>query len=148
MKTAILLSIGILLPLYSINGTIPTFIDNKTQLEWQITPSFNEYNQIAEMNWEDAIKQCEALIINNQEDWRLPNINELESIVDRTKFQPSVKSPFNDSILSNKYWSSSSSRTGVFIWYMDLETGVREGSQRYTSIKLKYTLCVRSNNEE
>ncbi|WLE99109.1 MAG: DUF1566 domain-containing protein [Candidatus Electrothrix communis] len=38
--------------------------------------------------WEDALAYCENLIFAGESDWRLPNIRELRSIVDYTRYQP------------------------------------------------------------
>lgn len=59
------------------------------------------------LNWNDAKKQCENLTLNDFNDWRLPNIKELRSIVDFTKAKPAVDGAFKN-VASRFYWSSSS----------------------------------------
>ena len=49
--------------------------DANTQLQWQ-----DNYSHYA--SWQDAINYCEALSLGGEDDWRLPNINELISIID------------------------------------------------------------------
>jgi len=52
-----------------------TVSDNATGLMWQ-------QNDAESTNWDDAIAQCEAATTANYSDWRLPNVKELQSIVD------------------------------------------------------------------
>jgi len=51
-------------------------IDYKRKLEWQ-----DNVNPAA-VNWASAISYCEALSFNGSTNWRLPNINELMSVID------------------------------------------------------------------
>ncbi len=73
-------------------------IDNETGLQWQD-------NESVQKIWQDAINYCEALTLGTYDDWRLPNRNELDSIVDDTKYNPSM-SPVFQSYASNYFWSS------------------------------------------
>lgn len=72
--------------------------DTRTGLEWQ------DNNISSPMTWKESIDYCQALSLNG-EDWRVPNINELISIVDDTKYNPSIDSVFENTILY-PYWSS------------------------------------------
>ena len=54
--------------------------------------------------WADAITQCEALSLDGFNDWRLPNINEIYSIVDQSR-SGSISSVFVNAE-PFKYWSS------------------------------------------
>ena len=82
------------------NGTIT---DNATGLMWVKDPSlcggltYNSQNKWASaagkpriMTWADAITNCEALSYAGQNDWRLPNIKELQSIVNYGRFEPAI----------------------------------------------------------
>ncbi|GBD99605.1 regulator of chromosome condensation (RCC1) repeat protein [bacterium BMS3Abin07] len=58
-------------------------------------------------------------------DWRMPAINELQSLVDRTKFYPAlpVNNPFVD-IQNHFYWSSSTGRDIIdYVWILDMSSG-------------------------
>jgi len=76
--------------------------DNKTGLQWQD----NEVGSTA--SWQGAIDRCEALELGGYSDWRLPNINELKSIVDRSKINPAIKDGFEHTASGyyGYYWSS------------------------------------------
>jgi hypothetical protein len=62
------------------------------------------------MYWYDAINACENLDFAGHEDWRLPNINELMSIVDHSRYSPAFDTMFfiPPSDLFTPYWSSTS----------------------------------------
>ena len=73
--------------------------DSVSKLEWQDNAVGST------MTWEDAITHCEELSLGGHSDWRLPNINELKSIVDRSKDYPAIVNGFENTS-SNYYWSS------------------------------------------
>ncbi|MBD3817235.1 MAG: DUF1566 domain-containing protein, partial [Halothiobacillus sp.] len=53
--------------------------DNATGLSWHDDADASSY----QATWQGAIDYCEALTLGGYDDWRLPNINELYTIVDR-----------------------------------------------------------------
>ena len=77
-----------------------TVIDQGTGLEWQKNDSGMEDT------WQNALAYCEDLSLNSQNDWRLPNIRELKSLVDYNRYYPAIapKIPCQ----SSSYWSSTS----------------------------------------
>jgi hypothetical protein len=68
------------------DGDIVT--DNDTSLIWE------DGSTIAKKNWSEAISYCESLELGGYDDWRLPNKNELLSIVDYSKISPAIKDGF------------------------------------------------------
>ena len=62
------------------------------------------------VNWQDALDYCDILILAQKDDWRLPNVEELRSLVDCGRFAPMIDPVFNAES-SNPYWSSTSSLT-------------------------------------
>ena len=69
--------------------------------------------------WRDALSYCEGLTLGNMDDWRLPNIKELHSILDYSRSPDATNSPaldpiFNATPITNEagqsdwgfYWSS------------------------------------------
>jgi hypothetical protein len=94
------------------NGTVT---DSATGLIWQQCPpnlsTIGCGGSMMTYTWVDAISYCEGLSLGGRSDWRLPNVNELRSILDITK----VSSPLIDSIAfpnallnspTTYYWSS------------------------------------------
>jgi len=55
----------------------------------------------------DAINNCEALDYAGKQDWRLPNVKELMSIVNYGRYSPSIDPTFFSNTQSLYYWSSS-----------------------------------------
>ncbi|SHO81215.1 hypothetical protein MNB_SV-15-748 [hydrothermal vent metagenome] len=116
------------------NGIIS---DSTTKLDWQ-----DKYDNsiIKTASWQNAINYCEELNINNKSDWRLPNINELTSIMNENLSNPAIGSEFNMKS-SNEFWSSSTySQTDG--WYIDFLDG-----HQYMTTKMSelYVRCVRDN---
>lgn len=56
------------------------------------------------MDWSTAITSCEALNYAGHDDWRLPNIKELMSIVDYGTYSPAANAVFVN-CQSDVYWS-------------------------------------------
>ena len=73
--------------------------DSSTGLQWQDDINITK-------RWEEAINYCETLTLGTYTDWRLPNQNELRSIVDRSKVNPSIDTAFKNVVIG-WYWSSS-----------------------------------------
>ena len=73
--------------------------DSATGLEWQDDAIGSS------TTWQSAIDRCENLTLGGQSDWRLPNINELKTIIDRSKVNPAIISAFTQTS-SDGYWSS------------------------------------------
>jgi hypothetical protein len=98
-------------------------LDNLTGLMWLKNPPATLYV------WPDALTYCETLDGSNGRggytDWRLPNWNELRSLIDASNFSPALPSghPFVG-VQNANYWSSTTaaSATGN-AWLVDLNVG-------------------------
>lgn len=114
MKKILLLILGISLVLeadFTRNGN--TVIDNSTGFEWQ------DNTTLSLMTWKDAIDYCENLELDTYIDWRLPNINELDSILDTSKSELRIDSTFQNTD-SNHYWSSTTDvKYKTLAWYVN-----------------------------
>ena len=136
MKVILLIMIGlsILQAAYTKSGNIVT--DSVTGLEWQ------DDAVGAITTWQGAITRCEALTLDTHSDWRLPNLNELTSIVDDTRSYPSVDPTFQNTI-SNAYWSSTTSASNSSsAWLVSFDRGVQNG--RFFKTDNDYVRCVRA----
>jgi len=63
-----------------------TVTDNATGLMWVSDPMVAGLG--SPMYWYDAIDACENLNFAGHSDWRMPNINELLSIYDHSRYDP------------------------------------------------------------
>ena len=115
-----------------INGD-GTVTDTSTGLMWQQATAPGTYT------WEQALTYCENLILNNDgqwtsntpnasgakySDWRLPNSNELQSIVDYSRYNPSIDTTYFPGTVASDYWSST---TNAYVtngaWNINFGTG-------------------------
>lgn len=100
-----------------------TVIDFATGLMWIKDPGQSPGGLFYDrMYWYDAINNCENLEFAGWDDWRLPNINELMSIVDHSRynpaFDPTIFTQFYD--MWTPYWSSTTNASwtdGVWVLY-------------------------------
>ena len=75
--------------------------------------------------WVNAIDFCTNLVYGGYSDWRLPNVRELKSLVDLSKYSPALPSghPFS-AVQSGNYWSSSTyAGYSDRAWYVHLYYG-------------------------
>ena len=79
-----------------------TVTDNVTRIMWQ------KQDDGSDRNWENSVKYCAALSLLGHKDWRLPNIKELNSIVDLTTYNPAISPVYFSTASSSFYWSSTS----------------------------------------
>ncbi|MFZ2198777.1 MAG: DUF1566 domain-containing protein [Thermodesulfovibrionales bacterium] len=115
------------------NGGMVT--DTKTGLIWQTGES-------GSLSWDDALSYCEGLTLGGNSDWRLPNIKELESIVDDTRYNPAINSIFWGTS-TEEYWSSTTGLGAFNAWYVNFLDGfVRYASKNEGS----HVRCVRGTN--
>jgi len=103
MKKTFLVLIGVSLFAFAdFTKTGDVVTDNHRGLMWQDDLSAST----TAMTWQDAISHCEELTLDGHNDWRLPNIRELDSIVNSRKVDPAIYSAFENTSLDNYYWSS------------------------------------------
>ena len=84
---------------YTRNNEIVT--DHSTGLMWQDDSGAKD----REYTWNNAIQYCKNLSLGGYSDWRLPAIKELKTIVDLSKYKPSIDNMFQN-VNSSNYWSS------------------------------------------
>jgi len=108
--------------------------DNMTGLIWQ------KQDDGITRTWGQGLSYCEALILDNFSDWRLPNIKELSSLVDDSRYSPTINPVFTNA-KSGWYWSSTTHAysTGS-AWFVSFEIGDTNGIYKENG---NYVRCVR-----
>jgi len=90
-------------------------VDTETGLTWE------GHNDVR-LSWSDAKAYCEDLNLLEERDWRLPEMKELQTLVDITKYKPAVKYGFD--VTPTRYWSSSPDvSSSDNAWYVFFESG-------------------------
>lgn len=70
---------------------------------WEGVGCFRDTSSVIDFTWPDALKHADTV-----EGWRLPNINELLSIVERCRWSPAVNQQvFPGTPSSRRFWSAS-----------------------------------------
>lgn len=79
-----------------------TVTDTQTNLMWQQTTAPATYT------WQNAILYCNNLVLAGYSDWRLPNLNELKTLVN-TAYTPAIHPDFfPNTEYETSYWSFTS----------------------------------------
>ena len=119
--------------------------DSTTGLQWQDNSDVEAVGH----NWTEAIKYCENSVnLGGYTDWRLPNINELLSIVDYTRHDPSVNMDEFMNISSTPHYWSSTTTAGFTsdMWVVSFTIGYMASADK--SSDMYYTRCVRGGQLE
>ncbi len=118
------------------SGNIVT--DSTTGLQWQDDATATSTRP----TWQGAIDHCENLTdFLGYSDWRLPNLNELKSIVDRSKSNPAIVNGFVNTS-SSYYWSSTTNADDSdYAWNVSIYNG---NVDDYNKDSSNYVRCVRA----
>jgi hypothetical protein len=119
-------------PRFADNGD-GTVTDRLTGLMW--TKNANQAN--GTLDWEEALLKSAACAEGGYTDWRLPNRNELESLIDLGSVHPALPSghPFAN-VKANYYWSSTTTANGednawILHFYIGMVTNGDKGGSHY-----------------
>jgi len=83
-----------------------TISDLSTGLMWAKDGNGPGCNNGETLVWEDAVDFAEALEFAGYDDWYLPEIKELETIVDYSAVEPAINATYFPNTQSDGYWSS------------------------------------------
>ena len=119
------------------NGTVT---DNKTGLIWQ-------QGEPGVMTWDSALSYCENLRLpdnsSGNTDWRLPNIKELESLTDDTRYRPAIDTTFFPTAYASHYWSSTTGADDPYYAWVVLFSGGHVYGRNKHYFYGSYVRCVR-----
>ena len=93
----------------------------------------------ATKTWEEAIGYCEDLDLESIDDWRLPNIKELTTVINDAVSSPSIYTPTFEHTANDNYWSSTTASNSGDAWSVNFEHGTHEILGKTTP---KYVRCV------
>lgn len=81
-------------------------LDNATGLMWAADGNELGCNSGNTLAWIAGVQYAIALDFAGFTDWRLPNVNELVSLINRGLFDPAIEEPPFSNTTLFKYWSS------------------------------------------
>jgi hypothetical protein len=93
-------------------------LDNTTALIWTV-------EETKDMPWKKAQAAVKKLDTAGFKDWRLPTVEELFLLADRTKHSPAIDTAFFPNCKSDWYWTSTPTAfsPGVFAWVVFFGNG-------------------------
>ena len=94
-----------------------TVTDNSTGLMWQQATATGGTSGNY-LTWKDALSYCDNLSLGGHTDWRLPNFKELQSLVDFSRYKPSINTNYFPDTNPNNYYWSSTTVSGVYACQM------------------------------
>ncbi len=137
------------------DSSIPasTVLDTCTGLMWTQDPvdvnGDGRTDQADVTDWSDALGACDTLQVGGYDDWRLPNVRELLSIVDYGRSDPAIDPVFHAPVVlaeTGYYWSSTShKKEPAKAWNVRISDGHCTGNDTGdTKSSLWFVRAVRS----
>lgn len=84
-----------------------------------------------EFTWTEALQLAENYQFAGETDWRLPNKNELASIVERRCFAPAIEATVFPNTPVNSFWSNTPNYFNVsFAWAVNFDLGEHTTTRR------------------
>ncbi len=113
--------------------------DPKSSLMWEDTSHVRE-SKITQIR---AREYCSELKLGGFEDWRLPTIQELLTIIDYTRTSPAILSAFSYTEDESFYWSKTrvADEDDAF-WGVNFKRGASSKASEYYD---RYVRCVRDS---
>lgn len=117
-----------------------TVTDSVTGLVWQNSSPVLK-------SWQDALRYCEGLVYDGFQDWRLPNVRELMSLINYDRVSSASDFPGIPAVM---YWTSTTTDWGAnnagadYAWGVNLASGAVDFGDR--KINALYVKCVRLGN--
>ena len=114
-------------PLAADAADVAAVTDGTTGLMWVAGES-------EPMAWKDAGEYVKTLTVAGFTDWRLPTVEELFCLADRTKFNPAIDKAFFAQCGGGWYWSSTvdASSPGGCAWFVYFGGGNSGYARQYS----------------
>jgi len=111
-------------------------LEQSLNLMWQDDESVLNVTK----NWEEAVEYCQQLSYLGFNNWRLPSIEELISLIDESKFSPAINNNFKN-VANERYWSNNSFNRNQ-AWRVGFQFGGDFPNNKSVD---SYVRCVRDN---
>ena len=114
-------------------------LDKETGLVWEKSPDTTK------RNWTTAISYAYNKTVGGRDGWRLPTVEELKSLVDKTQSSPVLPSghPFTN-VQSDHYWSVTTIASDLSsAWAVSFGDGFVDYGNKITGV---YVWCVRGGH--
>ena len=112
--------------------------DTKTNLTWQKT-------YVSDKTWEEALSHCEQLNYGGYSNWRLPNKNELTSLVNYGTHFPASDFPNTP---SESFWTSSTKVGSTsYAWSVKFDYGSVNSNTKSTKNRVRCVKNLCAKNE-
>lgn len=123
---------------FEVHGDV-TVTDKKTKLIWKhcvqgLSGENCSVGAAIKKTWEQALQEAK-----NNSGWRLPNIKELQSIVEEQCYLPALNTQiFPGNSTSSGVWSSSPGAYGTNgAWYVNFNYGLSSGNGRGNALQIR-----------
>lgn len=134
-------------PSLSRNAGTEIVTDLATGLQWQDDSDVVTTKRI----WTDAIDYCEELELGGDYDWRLPNVNEIFSIIDYSRRGPAIDTSVfvntNPSTTTGEWTSTTYADQTERAWRLFPGSGLLQGGSGIKTFTF-YVRCVRGGEGE
>ncbi|MBQ4838342.1 MULTISPECIES: DUF1566 domain-containing protein [Pseudoalteromonas] len=134
-----------------------TVCDTKTDIMWQRCTFgfvFNAEtgscdNKEQQLNWQQALTAANNSRLGGHDDWQVPNVKELATIVERSCEDPAINATVFLGNHSGNYWTSTTYAKDISrAWTYQFADGLNDRSSSKTSdafVRLmRYTFCPQS----
>lgn len=124
-----------------------TVVDTATGLMWKRCAQGYELNgsacleestKNAVYEWREALELTVNYSFGSYSDWRLPNANELASIVEFSCFDPAINHDVFPNTPAKVFWSNTPNRSNtIFAWGVDFKQGESKTPYRVDSHNIR-----------
>lgn len=115
---------------FVINAAKGTVLDKATGLTWKQCAEGQSgadcaAGAVESYTWADALAQTANSVYAGYQDWRLPNVKELESLVERKCYSPAINLSVFPGTPPSYFWTSSLDVNNfIFAWSVDFTSGI------------------------
>ncbi len=131
---------------FSIN-TDGTVSDSTTGLMWQICSYGQSFdadtstctNSAVQITWQEALRASVNDRTGSYDDWQVPSVKELASILEHSCVTPSINEVVFKGNKSQNYWTSTSGVTDpTFAWVYTFDRGLNSLHDKTASVYLRF----------